>query len=133
MDWSYDRIYKLITMDGMAAKPEAHQGFVENPLVPVDYVTVKGHLRVVPAAHRPPCCIYPLPILISILRGDLGPVQTFGVQHIEDTEDFIDGLGHLAHPEDEANFNAEVSEVLSEVGLLFVLECVASCTSSMDR
>ena len=50
MDWSYERIYKLITMDGMSAKPEAHQGFVENPLVAVDYVTVShegqaGHNR----------------------------------------------------------------------------------------
>jgi hypothetical protein len=27
-------------MNGIAAKPESHQGFVENPLVPVDYVNV---------------------------------------------------------------------------------------------
>ena len=34
-------MYRLITLDGMAAKPEAHQAFIENPLVPVDYVTVR--------------------------------------------------------------------------------------------
>ena len=42
LDWSAEEVYRLITLDGMAAKPEAHQAFIENPLVPVDYVTVRG-------------------------------------------------------------------------------------------
>ena len=42
IDWSYERTYQLITMNGIAAKPESHQGFTENPLIPVDYVTVSG-------------------------------------------------------------------------------------------
>ena len=44
IDWSYEQTYQLITMNGIAAKPESHQGFVENPLIPVDYVTVSGHV-----------------------------------------------------------------------------------------
>jgi hypothetical protein len=82
MHWSEERIRNLITMDGLGAKPEDHGAFVENPLVPIDYV------------------------------------QTMGVYWIEDTEDYLQSIGHLATPEEESRFDTEVIiDALDYMGL----------------
>ena len=36
--------------------------------------------------------------------------QTLGVNHIEETEDYIESIGHLADYAEEANFDEEVRE-----------------------
>lgn len=72
LEWSEKRINNLITLGGVAARPEDHGAMVENPLVCIDYV------------------------------------QTMGVHHVEETEDFLESIGHLATPEDEARFEEEV-------------------------
>mmetsp|Transcript_37519 Transcript_37519/g.83510 ORF Transcript_37519/g.83510 Transcript_37519/m.83510 type:complete len:410 (+) Transcript_37519:32-1261(+) len=71
-EMTQQEVYDFITANGVNAKPEDHEAFVENPLVPIDYVT------------------------------------TMGVQHIEDTEDFLERIGHLATPEDIEQFDREI-------------------------
>ncbi|KAG1655121.1 hypothetical protein FOA52_012539 [Chlamydomonas sp. UWO 241] len=80
--WSPEQWRSLITMDGMGANPEDHLAFVENPLVPVDYV------------------------------------QTVGVYWVEETEDFLESIGHLATAEEEGRFDTEVIiDALDAMGL----------------
>lgn len=82
LNWSERRVYNLITLGGTAAKPEDHGAFVENPLIPIDYV------------------------------------QTMGVNHVEETEDFLERIGHLATPDDEENFEEEIIfDALGRMGL----------------